>query len=193
MRQEKIAQEEKRDGDKRACKDLNEKFRKQHLTHDLEAGRRRVNDEAEHISEDDENLDEEEGGVMLVKRKRAAKPGTVHDSAEFAEYKAILREKADIREEERKDRRMRDMRAAEEVSTFNRRAEERQLKSLEMLDLYRYSRLWDRSSDHLSYLTCCSPPSGLVDRVATVGSAPDACHSPNYNKWFAALLGGPVS
>ena len=62
-----------------------------------------------------------------------------------------------------------------------------------MLDLYRYSRLLDHSLGHLSYMTCCIPPSGLVDRVATVGSAPDACHSPNYNKWFAALLGGPVS
>ena len=62
-----------------------------------------------------------------------------------------------------------------------------------VLDLYRYSRLLDHSLGHPSYMTCCVPPSGLVDRVATVGSAPDACHSPNYNKWFAALLGGPVS
>ena len=66
-------------------------------------------------------------------------------------------------------------------------------KDSPLLDLYRYSRLLDRSLGHLSCLTCCAPPSGLVDRVATVGSAPDACHSPNYNKWFAPLLDGPVS
>lgn len=117
---------EKKAADRNTSKELHEKFRKQDLTHGLEGGRRRrdpVEDGEEDGDMDEE--EEEEDVAQRPKRRRNGKPGGVQESVEFAEYKAMLNERAVIRDEERKLR-------YEEAASYNKRAEERQIKSLDV-------------------------------------------------------------
>ena len=117
--------------DKRNSKELHEKFRRQDLTHGLEAGRRH-RDPVQDAAEEDDIEEEEEDIGQPPKRRRHGKPGGVQESAEFAEYKAMLHERALIRDEERKQRNERELKANEEAASYNRRAEERQRQSLDI-------------------------------------------------------------
>lgn len=48
-----------------------------------------------------------------LKRRRRAKEGTIQESMEFSEYKARLMERAVVRDEERKDRKERELKSLE--------------------------------------------------------------------------------
>ena len=119
--------------DKRTSAELQDKFRRQDLTHGLEAG---------HKHHDEENPDEFDGEDELIsengenprpkKRNRSKRSGTVQESVEFTEHKARMQERALIRDEERRLRQEREMKALEETTAYNRRAEERQIRSLEV-------------------------------------------------------------
>ena len=128
--------EEQRAHDKIACLALHERYRKQDLTHGLEAGRRQKPDSGDDGDEEEleEGTSEETEEQATMKRKRRSKEGSVIDSAEYAEYKSRMEERVNIRDQERKERREREMQLHEEAMAYNQRTEERQLKALEIAD-----------------------------------------------------------
>ena len=94
--QEKTFDDEKKANNKATSRELHQKFRKQDFTHGLEAGRRREFAEFDDLDDDPDGLQADEDEFHpAAKRRRAAKQGSVHDSAEFAEYKAVLLERSD--------------------------------------------------------------------------------------------------
>lgn len=141
--QEKTTSEAQIESEKNASRDLHQKFRKQDLTHGLEAGHGREDGEdAEDEDRVDDIDDDNNDDMQRPKRKRAKRnPGGVQESVEFSEYKKIIQDRARIRDEERKERLQREAAAREEAADYNRRAEERQIKSLEVT-----SRLLENSA-----------------------------------------------
>ena len=128
---EKNSSERAKSAAKQTSSELQEKFRRQDLTHGLEAGHRTVDEETpDEIDEEDQLLSDDEE-LRPKKRRRNKKSGTVQESVEYKEHKTRMDERARIREEERRLRHEREMKALEESTAYNRRAEERQIQSLD--------------------------------------------------------------
>ena len=128
---EKAACAKAKSAAKQTCSDLQEKFRGQDLTHGLEAGRKRVDEENHDEMDEEDQLMSDDEETRPKKRMRCKKSGSTKEFVEFKEHKARIEERARMREEERRLRHERVMKALEESAAYNRRAEERQIRSLD--------------------------------------------------------------